>query len=572
MANQKKAENKKQMSRKDKRASDWANARRKPMKPPFDRSKQSKDNSTKKEREASEIADSAVEESKGNPFSPWYDKYPIFTKDAGDIGFSLPLGQSVDDAGNIFVPGVMRLTFYPTIGYSADNSSPINRSTKRFYTYLRTVMKSANRYDPADVMMHNMAVDSAYMFLAMMKRAYRVANLFSPLNKYYPRVLLQMMGCDPDSFTADPAELRAYINRYALQLQAYVTPKEFEITSRHMWMCEGLYLDANNSRAQTYMFVPEGFWIFNNTVATGSQLDWVGWIGTGANGETNDLWQLATAMDLGNRLLNAIVGDEDTGNISGDMVLVYGEEGVRRAEVLEDNSIILPVYDELVLSQIENAHILGAFSPDYTPVITQDPTVNNGAILFTPSFVGNQSSVTGPDGTKYYADPLWLHTDKFMNIHGDNPTPEQVIEASRFMVSCDKQTTVSNTAAQPIKPTSFGADVICSTAIAEFRRNAQGVQVMNMLQNRSNCIYAGAYESSQAAYLSLQYLALSSTFDWSPMLYLWDIKGAGDNIKDTGITFFAGDVDNIMPISYKKLDMMHEAAMLSLLDVPGFKG
>lgn len=535
----------------------------------FNRSKQNRNNSSKRGREVSEIEDTAIAESKSNPYSPWYDKYPYFTKDAGTIGFAKPVGENLQPEEQTFMsaPGLMRLLFYPTIGYSADRTSAINRSTIRFYTYLRTVMKSANRYDPADVMMHNMAVDSAYMYLALMKRAYRCANLFSPLNKYYPKYLMRLAGFDDETICKDLAAFRAYINRFALQIQAYVVPKDFEITARHMWMCEGLYLDSDTTRAQTFMFVPDGFWKFNNTVTTGSQLEWVPWIGASAdNLGPVTVHTLDQVMAIGDSLINAIVGDEDTGNISGDMVLVYGENGVRRAEELQDMSIILPVYDKTVLSQIENATLTGVFDPSYTPVITQDPSINNGAILFTPKFTGSVSYITWTDETKYYVEPIFGNRTSFINMHDDTPDYKAVIEATRFKVACSNPVSSLSTTEQAIQPDAFGADVIATMSIATFT-NPAGVK---LLTTSSNAIWDGTNTGtpSQSMSVSTQVLALNAAFDWSPDLWLYHITDDG---AETELSFPAFDIDNIVPITFQQLSMMHEASMLSLLDVPNFR-
>lgn len=540
---------------------------------PYNRSNQRRNNSTKRQREASEIEDTAIAESKSNPYSPWYDKFPYFTEDAGKLAFSQPLGQNLDPEGALYIPGIMRLTFYPTIGYSADNNSAVNRSTKRFYTYQRTVMKSANKYDPADIMMHNMAIDSAYMFLSLMKRAYRCGNLFSPLNKYYPKYLMRLAGFDDETISANLSDFRAYINRYALQLQAFVVPKNFEITSRHMWMCEGLYLDSDNARAQTYMFVPEGFWKFNNTVTTGSQLDWVPWIGTDTSSPAKiSVHTLDQIMEIGNSLIGAIVGDQDTGNISGDMVLAYGADGVRRAEELQDMSIILPTYDETVLSQIENATIVGPWANGYTPVISQDPSVNNGAILFTPTFAGDATVINGADpsssSSKVYAEPLFTRSTSFINMHKDSPNFEEVIEASRLHVAVKTPIAVSTTGPINIQPTSFGADVICSLCIAKYTTNV-GVKLLGSF---SNCIFVGSLgSSSQTRSTEMQFVALSECFDWAPLIYLWEFDTTSKTPTTTNIVAFAADVDNIAPVTYQQLDMMHEATMLSLMDVPDFR-
>lgn len=362
---------------------------------------------------------SDYELSTSNPYSPWYDRFPQFTKDAGTLAFGIPLGQPITIPGGdkITVPGVMALGFYPGIGYSADNMSPINRSVIRFYTYLRDIQKAAAKYDPADVMMYILTLDSAYMFYYMCRRAYGVANLFTPVNKYYPKVLLRAMGFD-DSITENLADFRMYINRFAISLGSYTIPEGIEFCSRHEWMCSGLYTDSDSTRAQTYVFVPEGFWKYNNTVETGSQLDFVAWLP-----QQNDLstrHSLSDIMSIGNSLLNAIVGDQDTGNISGDIYSAFKGRTKKLMETAE-TLMILPAYDKTVLSQINNATLVGLYDASYTPVITQDPSINNGAIIYTPVFAGS-STVYSNALAKVGANALFTYPAQFINYHGDSPT------------------------------------------------------------------------------------------------------------------------------------------------------
>nr|AVX53461.1 putative capsid [Marmot picobirnavirus] len=495
----------------------------------------------------------------------WYSKFPQFLQDAGRLSFSWPLGirPTFENNDSIAVGGIMRLCFYPGVGYSEDMNSPINRSAVRFYTFLRSIQKSAATYDSADLMMYLMAMDACYMFHANMRRAYEVAQLFTPLNTFYPRNLLQYMGFDP-SIMDNLAEFRAYINRFGLQLGMYTVPTDFAITNRHMWMCEGLYTDSSSTRAQTYVFVPEGFWSYNNTVATGSQLDFIPWLDQQENGNT--LHTLEQVIEMGNNLISHLRNDEDTGKISGDLYVAY-KGNTRKVTELHDLDVILPSYSEEVLSQIENATVCGLYSPGYTPVISQDPSVNNGAIIYKPVFgaidFGNK------EGNGWRCPGVFAYTGRMMNMHVDSPNPEQVIEASRLMViSRPGLQTSKNTLGW--HPTSFGADVISRFQIAVRSENGTGVSNLQVLS--SNLYYSsgsgGPYYKDQ-----MILLALLRQFSRGPMMYLASWTPIPDDDQETAmskldIQYVGNDVDNMTYVSGNQLEMMHEATLLSLFDVP----
>lgn len=512
-------------------------------------------NSTKGQRQAKEVEDTAFEMSKSNP-SLWYKRFPQFMKDAATLPFSQPLGQLVDYLNNtnnvnikgaiVAVPGVKVLTFAPSIGWSEDNTSPINRSATRFFTYLRNIQKAAARYDSQDVMMYMMALDGCYTFYHLMRRAYGAAKLWSPVNKYYPKAILVGSGFSTDLLD-NLAEFRAYINKFALNLGQFTTPKDFELTSRHEWMCEGLYYDSNNTKAQTYMFAPQGFWIYDNTVATGSQLAWEDWLGTAANPTLHDLDSIKA---FGNKLIANLVGDEDTGFISGDIYAAYGPNGSKQLEETPENYGILPMYDMTVLSQIENATLLGGWGYQYTPVISQDPSVNSGAIIFKPKF--SSYYVAAASG---FAN-LQYQLANVINLHIDSPTPDDVVEATRLMCGAPTAASLRAPAATSgaLELHALPADLIFTMQTITINpatdKLVKSVVYTNVVTKNSADIVEVTLQNGQ--------------FDHAPMLRAFN---PAENGNYTFAGFF-GDVDNITVLPDWQLTNMHEAAMLSLFDIP----
>lgn len=508
-------------------------------------------NSSKNERREKEAIDSLLEESKTNDYS-WYAKFPQFTKDAGTLAFGIPLGQpiSVGNSDLVTIPGIMKIMFCPGIGWSEDLTSPVNRMAIKFYTFLRDVQKSAAKYDSADIMMYLLAVDSLMMFHSMLRRAYGVAQLFTPVNKYYPKQLLQFMGFDA-SITENLAEFRAYINRLGLMLGSYCIPLNFDITVRHQWMCEGLYLDSNTTRAQTYVFVPEGFWKFNNTVATGSELDLVRWQSAGGN---NTLHTFAEIKEIGSELINAILGDQDTGNIAGDLYAAYGADKLFKVTEVPENYAILPSYNETVLSQIENLTICGEITGN--PIIAQEPGVNNGAITYKPYFDGGAMLVTTED----YTPGMAGLSCKPINLHWDSPTAEQVIEATRLAACSTQQQKPSS--ADMFQYDLIGSDVVTRLWIGVF--NPDNPQALSSIFLKSQIVNISSSIAANNLIQRIQFVALAESFDWAPDLWLatFDENGV------MNITQPCFDADNLTVASATQLSMMHEAALLSMLDVP----
>lgn len=523
-------------------------------KPPVSK-KLTKNNSSKDQRREKEVVDTAesVYVSKSNPYA-WYANFPNYARDVATVAFGNPLGVPIDIGNKDYITngGVMAIVFTPTIGVSSNLSSPINRQAIRMYSYLRSVQRSAATYDAADLMMYLVAVSSLYEFWAMCRRAYGVAQLFTPTNAYYPTALLEAMGFNKN-IVNNLADFRAFINRFALNIGRFAMPKQFDFLQRHIWMNSGLYLDSNTTRAQTYLFTQHYFYQYNNTGSTGTSLTGVNWDGFNPTPAFNSLSSVQTFAAT---LLQNMENDEDVLNISGDLYRAYGQD-VFSVEETPENYAVLPVYDATVLSQIENLTIAGEFCKIATfeteaPTITQNPTLNNGAILFQPYVFDGYSNISGSTFGKNFPTGNLVTP---MNMHMDSPSPEAVMEASRLIA---KTVQVGRTGAS-LTPSALQ---YCGSEIVNFVRVGVYFSTLNVDWSAvvSNTGWATA---SGMPSTFVRKLCQFQQFDWAPMLYSAFYGGSDDQIQDV-----AADVDNFTVLSLDTISNLHQAALLSLLDSP----
>lgn len=513
----------------------------------------------RREREIDDTTNRMVE-SKSNPYS-WYANFPHYSADVATLAFGTPVGQPIRvfDQDFVAAAGIMALHYTPTIGWSTGLTSPINRQAVRFQTYLRSVQRAAATYDAADTVMYLMAIDSLYSYWAYMRRAYGVAQLFTPTNKYLPRRLLQAMGIDP-SICENLADFRAYINRFALNIGRFATPAGFDITDRHMWMNSGIYLDSNTTRAQIYIFVPAVFYKYDNTVTTGSKLQAQQFASFDAMPALRDLHSLIT---FGEGLLTAIDNDDDTMNISGDLYRAYTQSGLRQVEETGENYAIAPVYDQTVLSQIENATLVGNWVNDQgtslqMPSISQDPSINSGAVTFNGRVLTYLT--VSDDDSAFYANVAAHYSTHFLNMHMDSPSPEAVMEATRLTASTynSAPAVATGQSSQVVSP--CGSEVVNYVTICQ--TSPENFAAVKFLAYHSNTVWL-AQGGDLVKKNSLELLALVQQFDWAPMLYV--AKGAGDGKGD--VLQVAADVDNFTAVTEAQLTNIHEAALLSLLDI-----
>lgn len=519
-------------------------------------------NSSKSSRREAEAIDSELADyrSKSNPYT-WYANFPNYAKDVATLAFGVPVGAPVYlGPGTDYVAnaGIMTLSFTPTPSISTSPSSPLNRQAVRIMSYLRSIQRTSSDYDAADLMIYLLAIDSLYTYWAFLRRVYGVAQLFTPTNVYYPRRLLQAMGIDPD-IVSNLANLRAYVNRFALNIGRYTVPKDFDLIQRHMWMASGLYVDSTSTRAQTYMFMPALLWQYDNTVTTGSQL--VGVKLDTFTAATNSM-KLQDLVDYGESLIAALNNDDDAFMISGDLFRAYGNN-VFSVEETPDNYAVKPVYDETVLSQIENATIVGIFcsstSLDYAaPVITQNPTINNGAIIFNPYVSGGARQTH--TGTFVHTYPLIIGNTP-LNYHGDSPTPEAVMEMTRLTAqsSTDQIFTPSG---QGIQLRSSAADMINYVRITT--TSPTNPAAIRNLYIASQSIYTDE-EGTVISSFTPSELAILMQFDWCPMFYVCTVNAA---LQTLDLQWVAADIDNFTVASAEQMYNIQEAAALSLLDSP----
>lgn len=480
--------------------------------------------------------------SQSNPVS-FYTKYMEFAQDAARIPFAQPLGD-VYEVGTVegsktrwTDPGIMRLVFSPTVGVSTDFNSPMNRSSVNYYARIRAIQKAFGDYDHQDITMMVLALDSCIMFHALGMRIYGLLRDMTPVNKYYPRGIVTASGVSFKATQSQIQDFRSFLNEFAIQIEQYAIPDNITLIKRHQWMCEGIYTDSTSKRAQTYIFVPRGFWKFNGTAAKGGQLEFVDYVKSGSPAEAAS-YSIEEFEEIGWSLLNAMTNNADFAQIAGDLYAFYGGATMKLPYIDESYSI-LPKYDKIVLSQIENAVIAGDWDTGYTPLISQDPSVEaNGAILFKPKLKGGASN-------KSYYEPVR------MNMHVDSPTSDDVIEATRLMVTFK---TGSN------ELSSCASEILHFVDIFRVNPETNGIQFRRI---NSGLLTFDTSEGQVIESAHLRDLTFMASFDWAPRLLVY-VNTSGSGAEYCGCTW---DIDNSTEVKTSYVETIHAACLYSLFDI-----
>lgn len=514
-----------------------------------------KKDSTKQERRGAEYVDTGVKMSDGNPVSI-YKKFDKYATDAANLPFALPVGSAVHVSYHVggvsetdntttvksdfVVPGIAALYFTPTLGVSNNFNSAINRSSIRFYTYLRSNQKASGTYDHQDVSMMELSLDSCYMFHALLSRVYGIVNGFTPVNEYYSRSTVAACRVDFEDIRKNLQDFRAFINSFAYNLGQYALPNNLELFFRHRWMCEGMYTDGDTTKAQTYMFVPSLFWKYDNTVATGSELTPVYWYTRTA---PNKYWKYDEIVSLGMQLLNAVSNDNDFSIISGDIYNFYGGD-VYKLPYIDESYAIVPTYDKTVLSQIENCVICGDLrdTTEYPLKVTQNPSVNEGAIIFQP--------------VAYIKNGIFPN-ECTMNFHWDDVKPDDVIEATRLLPVAD----LEDHSHDWVVISQCGTEIVNSMAI--ITRNASTLASEVYWYQSGGMMLDLTNTSPDLNMEVVKKIGLLAQFDWAPQQSLVVRTGttAAPIYNRLGSTW---DIDNFDVVPQNYISNIHNACLLSL--------
>lgn len=524
---------------------------------------------TKNMRRDAEIADTASKEyadsrtrrdcykSSANDWQ-WYAQNQQLVKDYASYPFGKALGSrlwissTVSQPGtsggtlinNQAIPGALVYYYQPSVGSPQDANAPINVAARNIYSFVRHANSGHTNYDAPDLMLYLIAMDSVYMYHSFMKRILGLLFDYSTLNRYYPESLIMSMGVDFDDISHHISDLRGFINQYAVKMGSMCIPNSMSYMARHVWMTEGLYTDASSAKAQTYMYVPCSYYKFGLDAEGKGQLQKVdfstphlGWTMM-----SNNLKKFADLVDFGNALLDPILSNEDLNIMSGDVLKAFGDSGVVKISGIADGYMVLPMYNQEVLSQMENATILG----DGPTLISQNADVGGGYLqvsnaTFKIAFDTPTSYTTASSAT-LTADQAngilaSLEGRKILNFHHSDVAPEEVMVATRLSNIVDAATsTVSFSASGGVgqinmNVSTVGSEIITAAIAFQYRwANTNLVTRGIPLGSFKVLNYVDGNSSASTLQQYLNDIAISSTFDWhhaiTPIAITWNVPSS----------------------------------------------
>lgn len=493
----------------------------------------------------------------------WYSHYPDLLVAAASIpfpyrpGMNLNWGRVTIDSKSTTIyspiPGVAVLSWVPSIGDTSKVTDPINIVGKEIYSNVRKAFSGTLSADPPDFIMYLVALDSVFSYIGSLKRIYRILDSYNPENYEVPNTLLNALGLNEPTITAlrsQKPQFLSLINQLCYQTRKFNLPTVMDYFTRHYWMNDNVFLDAQSPRGQMYTFRQDGFWSYSENVYIVDQdgnktqdvaggleyapAPWLSFMNTTNAMQPNNFYQ------FGLSLIQKLADSEDAYTISGYLARAYESGNFFVVEPLSGDELFEAAYSQEVLAQIENSFGLftQAPTPTWSPIanltIAQQVSTNG---VYWRSVASSTNTVYEQDGL---SDVRYILREKcLLTSRSDSPTAADVVLASRLhgnLVGKGYQSSIATF-------------IMCGTEIPV----CWELYYTRMNNTGQRTVESATVTSVTTSPENPEILAALSNFDWHPgMLVFAD-----------GAIYPMMDVHNPTLLTSDQLEEIHKVCFLS---------
>nr|QXV86621.1 capsid protein [Rat picobirnavirus] len=511
-------------------------------------------------RERSDDSQYKCDPARGANDISWYTRYPDLAVAAASMpypyrpGMELPLSQIVQGYPKIKIPGVVAINWVPTIGYGVTNTDPASVVAKQIYSKVRKVYSGSLEADAPDFVVYLAALDSIFTYIGWLKRVYRTVTAYSSMNYATPDQLLEAYGFTAAQATVlrnNKTKLWESINTLIYMSRKFTCPAVMDIFNRHYWLTDNVYADANTMNSQFYVFNLQAVYIYGEyDTPQGVPAAGLGYItiSSAVKGHTNDL--IDSLYELGDSLISALVDWDDSYTISGYLDRAYEGHPQFIVDLLPNDAVLTPIYNEEVLSQIENMRrITGNFPVTQlapaVAAVTQDPTTNTviSKLQFSASGVTDELLTRWNDEGR---------VDALVSIRSDAPTAADTIIATRLTTLCEWSRPTN-----PTSDTDATINVYCGTEfVTEVRIYGSNVLGTN---NSVSTTYTVDLSTQAFTFVAdLWNIFNLQQFDWNP----GTVVILTENGNPTNVAY-SKDLHNTTPITLEMLRNLNRVCLFS---------
>lgn len=523
----------------------------------------------------------------------WYIIDQTTADQASGFSFANFIGEPVNIQGckdslitstynTVDIGSIMQIGLNPslgTVGMDSDAKvSAINQQGFKMYSRLSSVNSKNTQYLPNDITTLILAVGELIKMISWGQRAFGLSWVYNLRNRNMPKVLINKAGFDPDDFYGNLAQYRIKFNTLMVQANKIPFPSNINYFNKCAQVYSSIYKDDVTDMSQMYVFIPASTWIIDETGENGTILKTTYLPDLPSNGMVFSEY-LALLESMINTLLtsatyNYVYADivnfaaKNSGKVSMSM-LNFG--------TIPEDYVVLPEYNEPILSQIHNMTILGTpiidksstnnmyiatYDDSKTETFTQSndviPDVSTLSMFYKPAF-GNDHDA-GTDGFAAYVRT----SDKILDFHTSSPDTGMRLEATRLTSGCNKV----NHGKIGDQTTWIASDLVSADNYVVFvrvtsRENVSGYTLYNsgIAVNDS-----GLMES-----FSVYCLGYLTQFKERPMWYIGDTTGASIAATKAEIKSVYADLDFFTTVEMSTLKRINDLSLYGLFEPKDFE-
>lgn len=462
------------------------------------------------------------------------------------------------------VPGVCRISWIPSLGKTQTSTDPVNIVARELYSTIRSKYSGSLEVDPPDLMMYLGALDSIFAYIAALKRIYRILSVWTPDNYYLPDGLLRFVGsaglADFDQLRANKTQLWQCINELILQTRKFKCPAVMDLFNRHYWLNDNVYTDAPTVNSQMYAFVMEAVLVYSaqptvdddSIKASGLVYKYTPWSRTTSADNGEDFPQSVSVENLytfGLNMIRALNQWDDVFTINGYLQRAF--EGVPSfaIEEMPQDPVFTPVYNEEVLTQIENTRPVPAvYALTYTSYGVRQNVAQNNVVT------ADKFTVTPSPVMPYAYLRNMAQFNPILNIRSDAPTVADTVIATRL---CHAITVTEGESTIEIE-ISHATEIVLDVSYQRHPYDNGGDSVPAVITRaygRSINQWPGDSANTQS----------TDAFDWHPIFVEVIINSA---LQVNSIAVH-GDTRNVTVLAPNQLDEIHRVCVLSEFNAYG---
>lgn len=477
----------------------------------------------------------------------WYNLNKGLVKDVASISYQSPLLSGITPAYNDIATNVdtyratvCGLDFIPSIGIggfsgaaSASGGSTANSAAQTLYAWVRHANSGSANYEPADLMMYYLAMDTAFTWYAFGRSIYRAANSALMYDYNFIQRLSEVYNVNLDDFRANLANFRTFLNIVATQLNQLSVPSSMPYYNRHVWMVSNIFKDHPVKRSAYYCFVPACYGVY---VPTEGRIKFTA--------KPKAALTFTSFSGILNSIMSVLMTDESIGIINGDIRKAYGTDRLFKIESTPAEDYIEPFYSEEVLTQISGAVAVGPVEAGSYD-ICQIPGTGR---LYQGTFIksGTPSASQSYPKLTTFANIVLNRNGFILNMYKDDPTPDDNMVASRLFAGYNYVTAGSDSTVR-----------IVSIAGSEFITTIR--LFVGATGNTGSIITIYDYCPFDLSTLN----AALPQMDWFPMFVYVDNPTQASPAK-----LWSADLCNYAVISPETVANMHATALISEFYIP----